>query len=132
MRVRLPVVPCPPATQNVATNLLNRSKAIRVAGYGPANPAMPNPEFWRGKAAEWGTTPATARTMRCGNCAAFNVSPRMKTCIARGAGDEGQNPWDFVDAGELGYCMAFHFKCAAARTCSAWVVGGPVRTERRG
>ena len=33
---------------------------------------------------------------------------------------------DVVDAGELGYCEVFDFKCAAKRTCSAWIVGGPV------
>jgi hypothetical protein len=26
----------------------------------------------------------------------------------------------------LGYCEAFDFKCAASRTCDAWVVGGPI------
>jgi hypothetical protein len=29
-------------------------------------------------------------------------------------------------AGELGYCEIFDFKCASARTCRAWVAGGPV------
>lgn len=122
---------CPPATQDVALNLANRAKAIRVAAYGPANPALPNERFWLHKASEWGTSVREAQTMRCGNCAAFNVSPRMKQCLARGIGSEGQDPLDFIAAGELGYCMAFRFKCAAARTCDAWVAGGPVRVERR-
>ena len=30
------------------------------------------------------------------------------------------------DAADLGYCELFHFKCAAARTCDAWLVGGPI------
>jgi hypothetical protein len=34
--------------------------------------------------------------------------------------------WDVTEAGELGYCEAFDFKCASARTCRAWIVGGPV------
>jgi hypothetical protein len=31
-----------------------------------------------------------------------------------------------VDSADLGYCELFHFKCAAARTCSAWLMGGPI------
>jgi hypothetical protein len=27
-----------------------------------------------------------------------------------------------IDAGDLGYCEIFDFKCASSRTCSAWVV----------
>jgi hypothetical protein len=34
-----------------------------------------------------------------------------------------------VDAGDLGYCEAFDFKCAASRTCDAWIAGGPVTDE---
>jgi hypothetical protein len=36
------------------------------------------------------------------------------------------NEWDTISAGDLGYCEAFDFKCAANRTCDAWVVGGPI------
>jgi hypothetical protein len=35
--------------------------------------------------------------------------------------------WDTVDAGKLGYCTMFKFKCAGSRTCNAWVTGGPVK-----
>jgi hypothetical protein len=45
----------------------------------------------------------------------------MLECIAKGIGDEG-DPWAVIDAGDLGYCEIFDFKCAASRTCSAWVV----------
>ena len=45
----------------------------------------------------------------------------MLECIANGIGDEG-DPWAVIDAGDLGYCEIFDFKCAASRTCSAWVV----------
>ena len=121
---------CPPATQNIALNLKNRKRAIQMAAYGPANPALKNTMFWREKAEVFGGTVAEAQTMRCGNCAAFNVSPRMQSCIAQGIGEEGIDPYDMIDAGQLGYCEMFKFKCAAARTCDAWVVGGPIRRER--
>lgn len=121
---------CPPATADVGLNLKNRQNAIRVAKYGPPNPTEPNVRFWRSKAEMWGATVEEAKTMRCGNCAAFNVSPRIKACIADGIGQDGIDPYDFINAGELGYCEMFKFKCAAARTCDAWVAGGPIRRER--
>jgi hypothetical protein len=121
---------CPPATQDIGLNLRNRQNCIRVAKYGPANPSLPNKPFWSDKANMWGTTVAEAKTMRCGNCAAFNVSPRMQACIAAGIGNEGIDPYDMVAAGHLGYCEMFKFKCAAGRTCDAWVVGGPITAER--
>ena len=117
---------CPRPTHDIAMNLANRQTAIRVAAYGPANPSLPNDAYWRGLAATWGISASEARTMRCGNCAAFDVTPRMRQCIADGLGG-GRDPEAVIDAGELGYCHAFKFKCAAKRTCSAWIVGGPRR-----
>ena len=124
--------PCPPATRDIGLNLRNRQTAIQVADYGPPNPAQPNVRFWTKKGKMWGVGPLEAQTMRCGNCAAFDVSPRMKSCIAAGIESEGVDAYDFIEAGELGYCLAFKFICAAARTCDAWVAGGPIRRERSG
>ena len=56
---------------------------------------------------------------RCGNCAAFDRGEKMLQCIAKGMG-EG-DPWDVIDAGDLGYCEIFDFKCASSRTCEAWI-----------
>jgi hypothetical protein len=50
----------------------------------------------------------------------------MLECIAEGIGGDVNNEWDTIDAGDLGYCEAFDFKCASNRTCDAWVVGGPI------
>ena len=41
---------CPQATQDIATNLKNRQKAIDVAHYGPLNPNEPNDDYWKAKA----------------------------------------------------------------------------------
>jgi hypothetical protein len=117
---------CPAATQDVALNLANRQNAIRTAQYGPANPNLPNVEYWGRLAATWGIAPAEAKTMRCGNCAAFDVTPNMRACISDGLGG-GVDAESVIDVGVLGYCHAFKFKCAAKRTCSAWIVGGPRR-----
>jgi hypothetical protein len=113
---------CPIETQDIAANLKNRQKAIDVATYGPANPDVPG-DYWQGKADRMRSTVDQVRTMVCGNCAFFNVGPRLTACIEKGIGaDAGE----VVAAGRLGWCEAFDFKCAAARTCDAWVVGGPV------
>jgi len=39
---------------------------------------------------------------------------------------------EVVDAGDLGFCELFDFKCAANRTCAAWIVGGPITDEKEG
>ena len=119
---------CPPATQSIDLNLKNRQKAIEEHGYGPLNPNEPNKKFWDAKAEMWQLDdPKDAQTSLCGNCAAFDKSPDMLQCIAKGIGAEDtSDPYDTIDAGDLGYCKFLKFKCAAKRTCDAWVEGGPI------
>ena len=120
---------CPPATQNIDLNLKNRKKAIDEYMYGPLDPNEPNEVYWAGIAKEWNMDdPEQAKSARCGNCAAFDISDRMQDCIAKGIGSEpGSDPMATIDAGTLGYCKFLKFKCAAKRTCAAWVEGGPIR-----
>lgn len=119
---------CPPATQSIDLNLKNRKKAIDDYLYGPLDPNQPNEEYWQQIAKEWNLNdPEDAKSARCGNCAAFDQSPDMLDCIARGIGSEpGSDPHDTIDAGQLGYCKFLHFKCASRRTCRSWVEGGPI------
>ena len=112
---------CPMATQDITLNLKNRAKAINAANYGPENPKLPNKQFWMKMAEEWEVEPEEAKMSLCGNCAAFNQDDSMLECIAKGIGEDG-DPWAMIDAGDLGYCEIFDFKCASSRTCSAWVV----------
>ena len=114
---------CPLPTQDIKTNLANRQKAIDVAQYGPANPKEPNEEYWANKAKTFGGSVEEAKTMRCGNCAGFNKTKRLMDCIGKGIGTDAQ---EVEQAGDLGYCEIFDFKCASMRTCSAWIVGGPI------
>jgi hypothetical protein len=119
---------CPIATQDIHVNLDNRQHAIDEYMYGPLDPSQPNPEYWGEIADMWGVSVAQAKTARCGNCAAFNVTFKMKQCMADGIGNEpGSDAMDVVDAGNLGYCVLFKFKCAGDRTCGAWVTGGPIK-----
>ena len=120
---------CPAATRDVTLNLKNRGKAINVAQYGPMNPAEPNEEYWRKMAAKWDVPAEEAKTMRCGNCAAFVKTPAMLKCIEMGLSPDRPDAMDVVKAGDLGFCEVFDFKCASERTCAAWIVGGPVEEE---
>ena len=112
---------CPMATQDITLNMKNRAKAINAANYGPENPKLPNKQYWMEMAREWEVEPEEAKMSLCGNCAAFNQDDSMLECIAKGIGEEG-DPWAMIEAGDLGYCEIFDFKCASSRTCSAWVV----------
>ena len=73
MHRRLPMIPCPPSTQDIAINLANRAKAIDVANYGPPNPRERNDAYWQSIAREWATTPAEARTILLAGDATFTV-----------------------------------------------------------
>jgi len=121
---------CPIATQDITVNLKNRAKAITTAAYGPENPNLPNDKYWQKMADEWDVSVEDAKKSRCGNCAAFNVSQKMKDCIAQGIGNEA-DPWGTIELADLGFCEVFDFKCAANRSCRAWIVGGPNTGEAK-
>ena len=124
---------CPPATQDIDLNLDNRQEAIENKGYGPLNPNQPNTKFWKEKVEMWKLDSINeAKKSICGNCAAFDITRKTLNCIANGIGnDEGsEDPHDVIDAGQLGYCRFLKFKCAAKRTCDAWVVGGPLTDKK--
>lgn len=124
---------CPTATQDVRANLKNRKKAIDDASYGPLNPSEANKAYWDKIAEEWSVSTEEAKKQRCGNCAAFIQTSAMMECIQGGLaqGDTRETAWDVTEAGELGYCEAFDFKCASRRTCRAWIVGGPITDKNK-
>lgn len=122
---------CPIATHNIEVNLKHRDKAFKEYGYGPANPELSNNAFWNDKANEWQTDIKQAKTMRCGNCSAFIQTPEMLKCIHDGIDSDKEGYAQLVmDSAKLGYCELFDFKCAADRTCSAWLVGGPITSTK--
>jgi hypothetical protein len=123
---KLEEVGCPPATGNISLNLTNRQTAIDTAMYGPLDIKNPG-DYWKQIADKWGVDESVARGEVCGNCAAFNVTSKILDCIAKGIGTEPtQDPWDVIEAGDLGYCEIFKFKCNANRSCFAHVDGGPL------
>jgi hypothetical protein len=121
---------CPLATHDIDENLKNRQTAIDEYHYGPANPDRPE-DYWKKSAKIFNVSDATARTMQCGNCAAFDVSDSMRKCMADGIrGDQKSVDANAsINLADLGYCNFLHFKCAGSRSCKAWVTGGPI-TEK--
>ena len=123
---------CPIATQDIDVNLKNRQNAIDHYHYGPANPDKPG-KYWQEAAKIWSTDETTAKTMKCENCAAFDVSDKMWDCIESGAQGDEQNAdvMATIHKADLRYCNFLHFKCAGTRSCTAWVSGGAIDNKDR-
>ena len=123
---------CPIATHDIDVNLKNRQRAIDDYHYGPANPDEAG-TYWKTAAKVWGIDEKTAKTMRCGNCAAFDVSDKMWACIESGIkGDEpAVDAMASIHKADLGYCNFLHFKCAGTRSCKAWIAGGSIDNKDR-
>ena len=119
---------CPTATKDVDENIENRNWNIDNHGYGPLNPDVPDPGFWEKKAELWNSDIETVKTALCGNCSAFDQTDKIIDCIIEGINETmAADPYDVQERANLGYCQLFKFKCAAARTCDAWLHGGPIR-----
>jgi hypothetical protein len=115
---------CPKPTQNLELNTRNRDLAIKSEHiqYGPLN--LADKGYWERAAEHWRTQPEVAKKSRCGNCIAFDVSPRMLECLP------GPVSEPIEDAeGKLGYCWMHNFKCHSARTCYTWAAGGPISKD---
>jgi hypothetical protein len=114
---------CPVATQNLKLNTKNRNAAIKQSHikYGPLNVDEPG-DYWKDIADFWDTTEAASKKSKCGNCVAFDISPRMDKCMPGETSD---------DDGRLGYCWMHHFKCHSARSCRTWAKGGPIRKDAK-
>jgi hypothetical protein len=98
------------------------------------NPNEKNEKFWKKKVDMWQLDSVEeAKKSLCGTCAAFDITTKALDCIAKGIGnDEGsEDPYEVINAGQLGYCRFLKFKCAAKRTCDAWVVGGPLKDSKK-
>lgn len=122
-------ISCPPATQDISINLANRKICVDKANYGPANPALPNEDFWQKKAELFNTSVEQIQTMRCCNCAAFIQKEQMLGCIQKGLASISEDDLakEIISTANLGYCELFDFKCAGERTCDAWIVNGPIQ-----
>mgnify|MGYP001501261472 CR=1 FL=1 len=112
---------CPPATQDLELNTKNRDATIKQFNYGPLNVNEPG-DYWKKIAKYWKTSEEAAKQSLCGNCVAFDISPRMDDCMPGETSD---------DDGRLGYCWMHHFKCHSARSCHTWAKGGPITKDEK-
>lgn len=114
------------AIEDLDLNTLNRNLTIKEYGYGPLNPEnkKDSKEFWENKAQMWDTSLEMAKSSTCSNCAAFNQKKEILKKISDAIGPEGKG---IVEEANLGFCELFWFKCAGARTCDAWLTGGPIK-----
>ena len=110
---------CPPATQDLELNTKNRDATLKNFNYGPLNVSEPG-DYWEKIAEYWKTDVKAAKASNCGNCVAFDISPRMDDCMPGETSDED---------GRLGYCWMHHFKCHSARSCHTWAKGGPIEDD---
>ena len=113
---------CPVPTQDLEVNTKNRDRAIKAdfIEYGPLNVDEPA-GYWEHLADHWKTSVEAAKKSNCGNCVAFDISPRMLEC----------KPGEISDGdGKLGYCWMHHFKCHSARSCYTWAKGGPITEDK--
>ena len=109
---------CPLATKDIEVNTKNRDATLNNFNYGPLNVEEPG-DYWKDIAKYWKTTVEAAKSSLCGNCVAFDISPRMEECMP---GSVSQDE----DGGRLGYCWMHHFKCHSLRSCHTWAKGGPI------
>ena len=132
LRVDLFEDSCTLATHSLEENVKNRQKAIEEYHYGPADPAIPG-KYWEDAAIAWAIPVETAKNMKCGNCAAFDVSDKLRSCIESGMkGDEkNADAMATINVADLGYCNILHFKCAGSRSCSLWLTNGPIDDKDR-
>jgi hypothetical protein len=117
---------CPTATLDISVNTANRDRARKLDGilYGPLNVELPG-DYWKKIAKKWKTSPEAAKKSNCGNCVAFDRSPKMvDECIPAITTEPVADQF-----GVLGYCWMHHFKCHSARTCNTWAAGGPIKTD---
>ena len=75
---------CPLPLQNNKLNIKNHLKTIKLHGLGPADPRIPNHQFWRDKAERWDVTEGDARGRLCANCEHFLQTTQVLDCIDNG------------------------------------------------
>ena len=127
---------CPPPTQSVALNTKNRESAIQNHDYGPPNPSKPSRWYWKDYAKKWlkGRNPTEGQIkefqgMRCWNCAAFDISPRMGECLPPVNESAKYDLQGLKPNAVFGFCWMHHFKCRSDRTCYTWAGGGPITSN---
>ena len=82
-QILLKELSCPAATKNIELNTKNRDDAIKSdkIKYGPLNIDEPA-DYYEKLAAYWDTSVEAAKKLKCSNCMAFDISPRIERLYA--------------------------------------------------
>ena len=122
---------CPLPLQNNKLNIKNHLKTIKLYGLGPADPRIPNTQFWRDKAERWDVTEGDARGRLCANCEHYLQTTKILNCI------DSTQAKDFktsmvdpsivdIESKPVAYCMLYEITCSPTRTCDSQELGGPI------
>ena len=122
---------CPLPLQNNKLNIKNHLKTIKLYGLGPADPRIPNNQFWRDKAERWDVTEGDARGRLCANCEHFLQTTKIKDCIDSTPAKKFKTSMvdpSIVDieSKPVAYCMLYEITCSPTRTCDSQELGGPI------
>jgi hypothetical protein len=122
---------CPLPLQNNKLNIKNHLKTIKLYGLGPADPRIPNHQFWRDKAERWDVTEGDARGRLCANCEHFLQTTQVLDCIDNGPAKDFKTSMvdpSIVDieSKPVAYCMLYEITCSPTRTCDSQELGGPI------
>ena len=125
---------CPNCIIDASVNRQNHRYAIANAMLGPANPSLPNADFWKELAKRWEVGLPDALSRRCVNCEHYIDTKEVQDCIQRhGKFDITSLGSAFKDMGDAsGYCTLYDITCTASRVCVDWETGGPVTTTKEG
>lgn len=128
---------CPLALQSNSLNIKNHLSTIEEYGLGPADPRLPNDEFWADKAAKWDMTEGDARGRLCANCEYYYNTSEIEDCIDAGPAKNLkasalplEPKWADIESKPVAYCEKFDITCSPVRTCDAQEMGGPMDDER--
>lgn len=122
---------CPLPLQNNKLNIKNHLKTIKLYGLGPADPRIPNNQFWRDKAERWDVTEGDARGRLCANCEHYLQTTKILDCIENTPAKTFKTSMvdpSIVDieSKPVAYCMLYEITCSPTRTCDSQELGGPI------
>jgi len=128
---------CPLPLQSNSLNIKNHLKAIDEYGLGPANPTIPNDEFWQDKASKWNVPVGDARGRLCSNCRFYVNASVIKNCIANLPAKDLKASalpltpkWKDIESTPQAYCVALDITCSPVRTCDIQNMGGPIDDDK--
>ena len=124
---------CPLPLQSNSLNIKNHLDAIEYKGLGPANPTIPNNEFWQDKATKWNVSEGDARGRLCSNCRFYVNASFIKQCIdaypvkdLKASALPLTPKWKDVESKPQAYCTLLDITCSPVRTCDFQQMGGPI------